>query len=207
VTAPEATRLLRAAATAVEIPLRYAQLGSSLAVAALGGCQTFTEQVHHPRRDVCDAQAGTKFYYHAHRHGTREHGHFHLFHYVPGTSRYTHLAALSLDQRGQPMQWFTTNQWVTGEEWRSAPDICELIAHFRVSTAGRFAPLARWLTAMVELFAKDLFQLAHGRDQALERLTREHADCPLQELLRDQRIDILSHTPADLRLVVGQLAR
>ena len=39
-----------------------------------------------------------------------------------------HLAALSLDVNGQPVRWFTTNRWVTGEHWRPAVLIERLAA-------------------------------------------------------------------------------
>lgn len=203
---PGAASLLQAAATAVEIPLWYAQRGSSLAEAALGGSQRFIEMAHYPKRDVSDPLTGTKFYYHAHRHGTGEHGHFHLFRFLPGTPKYHHLAALSLDHKGQPLQWFTTNQWVTGEHWRPAVQLAKQLAQgFEVHTRGRMAPVARWLGAMVQLFAADLTELVHARDRRLAELSGTHPETSRQRLRQDHRFDILSTSTANLPLAVSRL--
>lgn len=198
---------LAAAQTAAGIQLAYAQQGSSLATAALAGAHKFVTLTHHPRRDVADTEAGTRFYYHAHRHGTGEHGHFHLFAYPPHLRGMTqapffHLVALSLDHRGQPLQWFTTNQWVTGESWAPAADVQQALADFKVRAKGRMAPVARWLTAMVCLFRPHLFDLIAARDKAFS----QHSKHATQEAVwADRRLDVLSATPADLHRRVQQL--
>lgn len=198
---------IAAAQTAAHIQLAYAQRGSSLAVAALAGAQRFVTLAHHPRRDVADARTGVRFYYHAHRHGTGEHGHFHLFAYrspTPGQAaqRFFHLAALSLDHRGQPLQWFTTNQWVTGEHWAPAADVHQALAGFSVQTRGRLAPVAQWLTAMVTLFRPQLAQLLTDRDRALARHTEGSTHAAVWA---NREIDVLSSTSADLHARVQQL--
>lgn len=188
-----------AAQVALEVPLRYARAGSSLAHAALAGARQFIELAHHPKADVRDAAAGTQFYYHAHRHGGGEHGHFHLFARGPeGAGDFVHLAALSLSAQGLPLQWFTTNQWVTGEHWAPATAVQARLASFRVATPGRLAPVARWLTAMVQLFQPQLHRLLQDRDQALSHLQQQHPDLSPQTLRQDRRFDILSATSAEL---------
>lgn len=150
---------------AVSIPLRYAQQGSSLALAALAGHRVFETLVHHPRRDVVDRANGTRFFYHAHPvagDAQLEHGHFHLF--DEDASGFSHLAALSIDAQGRPLRWFCTNQWVTGERWRAARSWPAHLRGFRLHTRGRMAPLARWLQAMVGLYADELIALLHERD-------------------------------------------
>lgn len=199
--------LLEAAALAVEIPLFYARRGSSLAHAALGGSARFVEMAHYPRRDVSDPQTGNRFYYHAHRHGSGEHGHFHLFRFEPGTPRFVHLAALSLDHRGQPMQWFTTNQWVTGEHWLTAARVARALQQgFELRTHGRMAPVARWLGAMVRLFMADLVALIHARDARLAEIKRQHPRTGLAALRQDRRFDVLSTAPASLTEAVARLS-
>lgn len=150
---------------AVSIPLDYAQRGSSLAWAALAGRTVFETLAHHPRHDVVDRTSGTRFYYHAHPvagDALQEHGHFHLF--AHEGQRFSHLAALSLDGQGRPLRWFCTNQWVTGEHWRSASQWHGLVQGFRLQTRGRLAPVARWLEAMVSLYRDDLLALLQDRD-------------------------------------------
>ena len=109
-------------------------------------------------------EAGTRFYYHAHRHGVPEHGHFHLFVHGPKAGDFMHLAALSLDHHGQPMRWFSTNRWVTAGRWRPAGEMRAALRRFEVRTHGRLAPVANWLTAMVRLFNEDLAELLRERD-------------------------------------------
>ncbi len=155
---------------AVSIPLRYAQQGSSLAHAALAGHKVFEALVHHPRRDVVDHACGTRFFYHAHPvagDAFQEHGHFHLFH-ADGAG-FSHLAALSIDAQGRPLRWFYTNQWVTGERWRSANRWSAVVRGFTLQTRGRLAPVARWLTAMVSLYRDELQALLLERDALLAR--------------------------------------
>ncbi len=191
-----------AAREALAVPLAYARQGTSLAQAALAGAREFREMAHHPRKDVSDAQAGTRFYYHAHRRDPHEHGHFHLFAYglggprqFAGTNDFAHLVALSLDHRGMPVRWFTTNQWVTGECWMPADAVTDALGRFRIHTRGRLAPVARWLSAMVQLFQPALNTLISERDAAMNR----HIDRLGQDAAwQDRQVDVLSHTPADL---------
>jgi hypothetical protein len=149
---------------------------------------------------VVDSLNHTRFYYHAHassRFPAAEHGHFHLFSYGSQPGDFVHLAALSLDNRGQPLRWFTTNQWVTGERWRAAPQMLDLLSGFALQAKGRMAPLARWLTAMVHLFIPQLKHLLLQRDAALasrQAQTRQSWSA----LCEDRQLDVLSEYPIDL---------
>jgi hypothetical protein len=106
-----------------------------------------------------------------------------------------HLAALSLDARGQPQRWFSTNGWVTGERWRPADAAIGALSDFRIRTLGRLAPVAQWLTAMVHLFAGELVTLLRARDAKLApRMARE----PVDSVWSDRRLDVLSACPASL---------
>lgn len=200
---PQAPASLEAAAReALAVPMAYARRGTSLAQAALAGAHEFREMAHHPRRDVSDAQAGTRFYYHAHRRDPHEHGHFHLFayglgepHQPGGTVHFAHLAALSLNHQGLPTRWFTTNQWVTGEHWAQADTVLDALGRFRSHTSGRLAPVARWLTAMVQLFQPALHTLVTERDAVM---ARHVAAMGRDAAWADRQLDVLSHTSADL---------
>jgi hypothetical protein len=185
------------------VQLAYAQRGVSLAHAALAGSASFEELQHYPKGDVSDMAAGTKFYYHAHRRDDAEHGHFHLFSYLstqPGD--FVHLAALSLNHQGLATRWFSTNQWVTGEKWAPADQVIAALAQFRVTTRGRLAPLARWLTAMVQLFRPQLQDMIRQRDLAIQKHCTKNA---LPDVLANRNIDVLSDTPADLHQRIKQL--
>jgi hypothetical protein len=203
------TCALAAAQRAAGIQLRYAQHGVSLASAAMGGARVLEPLRHYPARDVSDAAAGTRFYYHAHtsrRCPPAEHGHFHLFAWpdgLPSGANFFHVAGLSLDAQGQALRWFTTNRWVTGEHWRPAEDIVAALPCFEVRTHGRLAPVADWLSAMVRLFAPQIATLVRRRDAVMARhvarLGREAA-------LEDRRIDVVTECRASLPQRLRQLS-
>lgn len=187
----------QAAWLAVSIPLAYARQGRNLAWAAMAGREVFEPLVHHPRRDVVDAQAGTRFYYHAHPvagQTLQEHGHFHLFH--EDGRGFSHLAGLSLDAQGRPLRWFCTNRWVTGEHWRSAPQWRAPLRAYRIRTSGRLAPVAQWLDAMVHLYRHELQVLLQERDA---RVQRGASTVGRQAWLDDRQQHILCSCPISLQ--------
>lgn len=197
--------LLQAAHEALGIPLRYAQAGTSLARAAMGGAQRCIELAHYPRQDVMDISHGSRFYYHAHgsrRRPGSEHGHFHLFAHGSQPGDYMHLAGISLDAQGQPIRLFTTNRWVTGETWRQAVDVERALAHFAVQARGRMAPVARWLTAMVHLYAPQLVRLVRRRDAVMARRSGRQG---WEALCEDRRLDVVTECHISLSQRIQQL--
>lgn len=202
--------LHEAAETVASVQLRYARKGHGLAEVALGGARSLEVLRHYPMRDVVDEAHATRFYYHAHtsrRYPADEHGHFHLFVYPGGAPRgadFFHLAGLSLDARGQPLRWFTTNRWVTGERWYDADTVLAALPNFAVEARGRRAPLARWLTAMVRLYTPQLRSLVHRRDEVIQRrLARQDAE----SLFEDRRLDVVTECAVSLPRTLARLAR
>jgi hypothetical protein len=199
--------LLEAAAQAARLQLRYARQGTSLALAAMAGARECEALRHYPRNDVVDRAAHTRFYYHAHtsrRRPADEHGHFHLFMYdARAPARFCHLAGLSLDARGQALRWFTTNRWVTGEHWQDADHLVRELSHFSVSTHGRMAPVALWLTAMVRLFAPQIATLVRRRDAVMARRHALQGDAAFE----DRRLDVITECAASLPQRIMQLGR
>jgi hypothetical protein len=188
----------QAAADAVGIALHYAQRQKSLVSVAMGGEARCVELAHYPRNDVVDAEQATRFYYHAH--GSRkcpkaEHGHFHLFKHTGQKGDFMHLAGLSLDAQGLPIRWFTTNCWVTGERWRGADEVIESLRTYEIRVQGERAPLAKWLTAMVQLFRPQLEQLLRRRDRIM---ARHLARGDLAMVSEDRSLDVLSQCSAAL---------
>ncbi|GAA5265909.1 hypothetical protein ACOSOMT5_P2336 [Acidiphilium sp. MT5] len=140
----------------------------------------FAEWAHYPQPDAIDPESGWRFYYHAHPRSQllrREHGHFHIF--VPGPraqqdaahGAFSHLIALSVDERGLPLRLFTTNRWVTNETWQAAPLLMEHVRHPALREA---APrdVARWLNHLLMAFAPMIATLLVARDQRLEQAQR-----------------------------------
>ena len=211
---PGQDEMLAAAQRVAEVQLRYAQAGVGLAAAAVAGTRQFTPMRHYPARDVRDAVAGTSFYYHAHlsrRRPEQEHGHFHLFVHdrapvAAGKPAFFHLAGLSLDARGEPLRWFTTNRWVTGESWRPAGEVLAALPHFQVHTRGRLAPMAEWLSGMVRLFAPQLAGLVAARDTALAaHVARRHRG-DREAAFEDRTLDVVTECPAALAPRLAELA-
>lgn len=205
-----AERTLDAAQRVAEIQLRYARQGFGLAHAAMAGATVLENLRHYPAQDVVDPAAGTRFYYHAHgsrRCPAQEHGHFHLFAYPGGTPSgpdFMHLAGLSLDARGQPFRWFTTNRWVTGERWHPASEVLAALETFTLETRGRMAPVARWVSAMVQLFQPQLAALVRRRDAVLaRRMTHQDADTAFE----DRRLDVVTECHFSLSARLQQLSR
>lgn len=207
------TTLLDVAQNAASIQLSYARKGTSLASAALAGAAVFEPLRHYPARDARDVVHGTQFYYHAHkarRQLAAEHGHFHLFVRRPNKvgggdeMTYFHLAGLSIDAMGNALRWFTTNRWVTGEDWCKAEEVVQALHRFEVHVHGRMAPIADWLTSMVRLFEKQIAGLIYQRDQVMaqhiDRLGREAA-------FEDRNLDVLTECSVSLQERLKQLIR
>ena len=206
-TAADIAVMRGAAEQVVRIQGRYASAGIGLAQAALAGARRLDPLRHYPRDDVIDHEGRAQFFYHAHPSSSvpeGEHGHFHLFRRLRGKGRFNHIAALSLDARGLPIRWFTTNRWVTGEQWADADTLIEALGRFRPRTSGRLAPVAEWLGAMTRLHADVIASLLHERDRLVGRLAKTRG---LEELLEDRHHDVLTESPVSLGERLGALAR
>lgn len=58
--------------------------GLNIVGEVLKGQGEFYELEHYPKDDVFDRETNSQYYYHAHRAGTNENGHFHTFLRQPG---------------------------------------------------------------------------------------------------------------------------
>ncbi|MDO8650616.1 MAG: hypothetical protein Q7R66_00295 [Undibacterium sp.] len=203
---------MEAAQCVLDIQLRYAQVGSSLALAAMAGARRREELIHYPARDVFDPKNGTSFFYHAHRSKKfpiNEHGHFHLFFYekklndiVSQSDDFSHFIGLSLDDKGLPLRWFTTNRWVSGEQWRPAGELVQLLPTFLVQTNGRLAPVANWINAMVRLFQPQIAQLLYRRDKLM---ARHIASSGREFSFENRKLDVITECSASLPAKIKQL--
>ncbi|MDO9192655.1 MAG: hypothetical protein Q7U12_07150 [Undibacterium sp.] len=210
-------KMLQAAQIALDVPLRYLNSGSNMAIAALAGAKQFVLLQHYPAKDVIDLVHHTRFFYHGHscrNQHQNEHGHFHIFVYFPESKtalseveNFSHLVALSLDEKGQALRWFTTNRWVTAETWRPAKELIALLPGLRLSTNGRLAPVARWLDAMLILFRPQIESLLLERDVVLAKEVNLQSQLPAKQQIKMQHehavfdnreIDVISECPASL---------
>jgi hypothetical protein len=172
------------------------------------------EHAHYPHDDVVDLARGSQFFYHAHRAGSAEHGHVHLFwHATAGARRRyarggrqrwvrsapTHLFAVGLDAKGLPVSLFTVNRWVTGGHWFNAGTLLGMVRRFHVEPAGRHAASCRWANGFVRMYEPLVAELLRRRDAALHRAAGGDVDggAGLERVLADERREVLSHVALD----------
>ena len=98
------------------------------------------------------ATGGVCAYYHCHSTANRpaaEHGHFHIF-LQNEAGQWCHLAGLSVDAYGQPLQWFTVNHWVTGEAWGQSQVLLHGLACLVSSPQHNL--VEQWLLALLQFY-------------------------------------------------------
>lgn len=210
-------RMMRAAGEEVrEIERVLGRTGDNVVSEVLRGHETFYEWDHYPKGDVYDGQSCSQYFYHAHPGGFRdmEHGHFHTFVRAKGLPRgmkpmrrksrdkwpmgddaLTHVVAISMGSKGQPLRLFTTNRWVTGETWYRADDVAKVIGRFGIDHARPSWPTNRWVGAMVRLFWPQIILLLKARDQVIENWEAQN---PGKDTLEDRRLEIASQADVDV---------
>ncbi len=172
----------------------------------LRGNEPFIELDHYPPGDIYDPGSHSQYYYHAHRED--EHGHFHTFlrekgmaasmrpieqsrmdYMIEREDTICHLIAISMDNAGYPRSLFTTNRWVTAENWYSAEDTITMLDKFEIDLAPPSWPVNIWLTAMMRLFKPQIIELIRKRDAAIEKWGNDHPD---EDVFEDRGLDINS---------------
>jgi len=115
----------------------------------------------------------------------------------------SHLIAIAIDARGEPIRLFTTNRWVTGETWYRAEDVVKMLDRFVIAGGGPSVIVNRWITAIVELFRPQIAALLRARDEtvmAWRRRRRTH-------VLEDPRLEITSSLDIELDTQLAIVAR
>lgn len=185
--------------------------GDNIVGEILRGVDTFYEMDHYPEGDIYDPDSHSQYYYHSHR-GADEHGHFHTFLRQEGMSveqrpitdqshegymderddKISHIIAISMDNRGFPIGLFTTNRWVTAENWYSAEDVIAMLDRFEIDMVPPSWPVNIWLTSMVRLFRPVIVQLLKERDQAIAEWREKY---PERDVFEDRELEITSEIP------------
>jgi hypothetical protein len=172
----------------------------------LSGNEPFVELDHYPPGDIYDPASHGQYYYHAHRGG--EHGHFHTFLREKGMraacqpikqsrmdymdergDTICHLIAISMDPAGFPQTLFTTNRWVTAENWYTGKDTIAMLRHFEIDLVPPSWPVNIWLSAMLALFRPQIIELINERDRAVENWLKSH---PNEDVFEDRGLEITS---------------
>lgn len=198
--------MLEAGRDVFECQGALARTGDNIVGELLPKEETFYEFAHCPPGDVFDNETHSQFYYHAHRQG--EHGHFHIFireqgmpeHCRPAKQseagymkeredKLSHLVAISMDKRGEPIGLFTTNRWVTAENWYAAKDVCAMADRFSIEHAKPSWPVNRWITAMIRLFRPQIEEILQERDAVVAKWQATHPD---EDVFEDRNLDLPS---------------
>lgn len=211
-TAVERQSLLLAAQEVRRCQRALAKAGLNVVGELLKGQDGFYEMNHYPDGDVYDRDSHAQYYYHAHREGGLEHGHFHTFirgqgipsalqplpapeasvPWPSGDEAIAHLVAVSMDAWGQPIGLFACNRWVTGETWYPAAAVKQLLPSFSIDHAHPSWPTNLWLTALLQLFRPHIEALLEHRDRVIEAWRAAH---PGADVFEDRALEITGYLP------------
>ena len=100
----------------------------------------------------------------------------------------SHLVAISIDHRGEPVRLFTTNRWVTGETWYRADDVIRMLDQFAVVDAAPSEIANRWVSAVIQLFRPQIGELLRARDAAVMAWRRRRRTY----VFEDPRLEVTS---------------
>ena len=214
---------------------RLARAGTTITDEILKAQGPFLEWDHYPAGDVYDWNSHSQYYYHAHPAGNRpprfpegfwsaEHGHFHTFLRaqgmpegaapadVPGADDGTpreaalsHIIAISMGPDGMPFRLFTTNRWVTNEQWYDAETVIRLIDHFAMTCALPSRPVNTWITSMLRLFRPQIENLLRQRDAALAERMADNEGSEINAF-DDRELEIASMTEISVDAHIERLA-
>ena len=155
-------------------------------------------------------QSGWRAYYHCHpasRAGNHrfhgEHGHFHFFAQLQQQPElWSHLAALAMDNMGQPLGWFTVNHWVAGENWASAEILIKQLENISFprylaekETHNKYALVEQWLLSFLVLSIDKIKTILEQRDKILNQYQDEQ---PGKDVKADKEIYLLSEIPVNI---------
>lgn len=175
-----------------------AKTGGNVLLETLREVKTVAAWEHFPPGDVFDAETGAQWYYHCHppEEGAAEHGHFHCFVRPDGAEGPVHhLIAVGVDPYGKLIRLFTVNQWVVGDTWLDAEGTIALLPRFDVHLARPSYLVNRWLTAILNLYSKEVASLVRERDGTIDA-HRPPDGTPPRE---DRALEMTSEVFVDLR--------
>lgn len=106
----------------------------------------------------------------------------------------SHLIAIAVDVRGEPVRLFTTNRWVTGETWYPGGDVVQMLDRFEIAEHDPAGVANRWISAMLRLFRPQISSLLHARDQNVMSWRRRHRT----QVFEDPLLEVTSSLDIDL---------
>lgn len=212
-TASRRSKLLRYAKCALTAQQQMMERqGESILHYTLRQQEQHLHMTHYPKGDRIDHTTGAQYFYHCHREDFErtEQGHFHCFlrypHIpkrikpapLPDWDKYlknpmTHLVAIGMNQRGEPIRLFTVNRWVSSEIWYDGKHANSFINRFKMTLTDDpyWQILDQWVEAILHLFAPQITWLHQARDLAILRAGASSYD--------DKAIEELSEMPISLK--------
>lgn len=152
---------------------------------------------HYPESALVFADKRWRAFYHCHESVSKhpnEHGHFHIFTDI-GDQNWAHVAGLSIDVEGQPLQWFMVNRWVTDGIWLKRDDFFGQLAF--VTTSDMTDGLtANWLASLLQFYRNDLLDLLEKRNAAIEQHLKKR---DREEIFDDRDIYLLASESINLQ--------
>ena len=161
------------------------------------------ETLHFPQDDVTDSQTGCQYFLHRHSSEYADDSlHIHFFrrwsppelNLANDDTIATHLAALELSPVGEPLGWFTVNQWVVGDYWQTAEGTVALFEDWMINQpdVGRgdlMNPICHeWLLALMHLHLHEIISdLLEERDKKLDAMVDQN---PNKNVLEDRTIEV-----------------
>lgn len=164
------------------------------------------EALHFPVDDVIDNQSGCQYFLHRHSSECADDSlHIHFFRrWRPPELKLaddetipTHLAALELNAEGEPLGWFTVNQWVVGDYWQTAEGTVALFEGWVINQPNEdrgayMNPICHeWLRALMQLHLHEaIIGLLADRDQKLDAMVDKN---PGKNVLEDRSVEIFGY--------------
>lgn len=151
---------------------------------------------------------GWRAYYHCHpasRVGNHrfkgEHGHFHLFVRTSTDSKtksseetWSHVAALAMDNMGQPLGWFTVNHWVTGETWEPAASLVHYLNNIPFDQP--MSLVETWLLSMLLVSKDEVCTILNKRDQIIKE---KELNADNENIMQDKSVYLLSEAAVNIK--------
>jgi Domain of unknown function (DUF6969) len=199
--ATEQLRLSHAAALAAQaIAGRLREQGRTVVGLAMNG-KAYEPWTMYPwDGGVLDTRTRSQWFYHSHPEAP-EHGHFHLFYHHRG--QLTHLVAVAMDNRGEPVGLFTTNRWVTDEIYLPAHKLRPLIAQFRIENDAFEREVSDYLRQLLLAFEPEIGALMAERDRVFTAYRTEHRG---RSAFEDRDLEVVSTLPIHLDAHTERLA-
>lgn len=177
--------------------VRFAQQETNPVLTILGN-EAPHELHHYPPKGVTFGNGLWRAFYHSHETPVMdpaEHGHFHFFaRFADASDEWTHIAGLAVDRFGQPIEWFSANQWVVNDVWRPA-EYLEKHLPSPISQPGS-SLVCNWMGAMLGAYRDEINKLLVERDHFV-RQRAENSD--QSDVLADRSLWRLSRQEIQLQ--------